>query len=180
MGNVAQMNSSESYGATISSHGAITMRVWLIMLLALFVLPAASEALAADFHVTFGIIEGRGPAPAFAKETTTIPLRDRKTGLIWGFRVTSVPPGDFEGHYVMKLPGNPRVVGSSLRKQSHVENSGQLITAKFRISNGVYWRSMVFDEGDPPGQWEISVFVNQKLVQTTRIEVHPESSPLSR
>lgn len=157
--------------------GAVTMSAWVTALVAQFFILASLTGFAADFQVTFGIIEARGANRVFVKETTNIPFRDRKTGMVWGFRVTGVPPGNHEGHYVMRLPGIPRKVGSNLQRQSRVENSGRLITAKFQLANGVYWRSMVFDEGDPLGQWEISVFVDKKLVRTTQIQVGTEDKP---
>ena len=144
----------------------------LLLVPALLPLPAA----AADFQMHFGVIEGRGITRRIVQETTRSPLRQKSTGFIWGFSVISDTPGDYEGHFELRLPDSPRDIYASpaFQSQSSIEEEGKLITSKFRMINGIYWRSFQFDDGDPPGTWELAVHVNDRLLKIVRFEVRPE------
>lgn len=144
-------------------------RILSVFFHALVLVPSIGTA--ADVQVSFGIIQGVGMDRRIIEETTSIPLRYRNTGFVWGFVVRSTPPGNHDGHFVLRLPKVPRTIGSNVRSQSQLGEDGRVITKNFRLTGGEYWQSIVFDEGDPPGTWHLVVYLNGKVVRAFPFEV---------
>jgi hypothetical protein len=108
-------------------------------------------------------------------ETTQIPLHpiERCPEFRFGYTLRFADNRTFSSYFVLSLPSAPIVIQGSLR---HAERStdNRVLTSIPVLCQGETIETLAFNDSDPPGRWNIDVYVNEERVRRIRFfVVHP-------
>lgn len=105
-------------------------------------------------------------------ETTQVPLHpiERCPGFRFGYTLRFADNRTFSSYFVLSLPSAPTVIQGSLR---HAERStdNRVLTSIPVLCQGEAIETLAFNDSDPPGRWNIDVYVNEELVRRVRFSV---------
>jgi hypothetical protein len=118
---------------------------------------------AADFEITFGVIGSAGSDDVAVLETTEIPLRYRSDGYLYGVKIAPTEEeSSYEVRFVHKLPAAPESLTGRLADDD-TTSGGRIIEGSPHAAKGATIFPFGFDKGDPSGDYQLKVVINDKI-----------------
>lgn len=147
------------------------MRASLRLGLVWMALAQAPPALAADYTIRFGEVQGPTGQRAVTA-TNSIKLCHKDSGYRFGYEIVPGDEAQYEYFTVLYLPA-PGIVSFT---NAQVSAGGKEIrtTPIKRQGRTVY--VLNFDPGDPAGAWKIDVVINGRVAHKTDFNVVPATA----
>lgn len=126
------------------------------------------QVLANDFDIKFGLIKKDTAGKYYvSEETTTLPLRhkDDNPDFRFGYSVKSQSDSSFTSYFVMHFPSMPQQY-TGVMKDATKNTDTKTVQSPVKTSSGSFTYWMRFDRGDPPGQYKIDIWINDKFAKT--------------
>ncbi len=136
----------------------------VVLLVALF----GISAYAGDFDIKFGLMKKNTAGQYYVySETTTIPLifKDDDADFRFGYSVRYSDDQTFTTYLVLHPPATFEKYSGDLRDADRNEG-GKAIQTPPQTARSGFAYSFRFDRGDPPGQYKIDIWINDKLIRT--------------
>jgi hypothetical protein len=111
-------------------------------------------------------------------ETTRIPLFpiESHPEFRFGYTLRYADEQVFSSYFVLTLPSPPKVIQGGLMDAARSDND-RVLTSVPIIYQGEAIETLAFNESDPPGRWQIDIYVNEAFVRSIRFTViHPPKS----
>jgi len=143
---------------------SLKLTIVVLLTIALHAVPA----LAGDFDVKFGLIKKDTAGKYYvSEETTTLPLRhkDDNPDFRFGYSVKTQADTSFTSYFVMHFPSMPQQY-TGVMKDAAKNTDAKKVQSPVKTSSGSFTYWMRFDRGDPPGQYKIDIWINDKLART--------------
>lgn len=136
---------------------------------------AAEVEAPAGYQIRFGTLRSdKGKEYPFEKETAVLVRRTKEPALVFGFEITPPDGAAYTYCFFLRPPAPLKQVGGDLKK---VEAKGPLLavtSGEETVSGGKFTYPLWFDADDPPGDWQIEIFVNGKAAKTVKFKVVAE------
>ena len=128
-----------------------------------------------NFQVKFGVIENRNDVSLVFEDRVSIPLLTKETGFYFGF--TIFPPSNkpYNFHCVLFSPDTAilsNVTGEIIEEIKSSADSKQQFRFPTRRAEGITTMPMWLDKGDPPGEYRLEVFIDDKAVYAVDFSVY--------
>jgi hypothetical protein len=125
---------------------------------------AAQETKSYDFQ--FGVLgDGPGGTVIVQEETNTLPLLLENSGFRFGYTLRESSGAPFLLKTIFWLPDEPRVIlGSLIRVNDTIVSPPQMY-------HGYAAETFYFNDGDPPGDWQMEVYIDGRLFQIVEFQV---------
>lgn len=124
-----------------------------------------------NYQIRFGIIERDDSGnDVLSKETSVIPRKLRETGFRFGCEI--VPPDQkvYTCQYIVHVPDAPDTL-TGRKTQPNADKPSKVFTSPKKRVYGIFTGPMWFDSGDPVGDYNIEILINDKLQKTVRFQV---------
>lgn len=154
--------------------GLLIKLLKLSMVVFLVIVLQSCQALASDFNIKFGLIKKDTAGKYYvSEETTTLPLRhkDDNPDFRFGYSVKSQAESSFTSYFVMHFPTMPQQY-TGVMKDAAKNTDTKTVQSPVKTSSGSFTYWMRFDRGDPPGQYKIDIWINDKLARTIDFTVN--------
>lgn len=117
-----------------------------------------------NFKITFGVIENRDGLISVFEETRSIPLLTKDSGFYFGFTIlpSNNSPYDF---YCVLFPPDNATLSDEIKEFISPKDSRGGFRAPTQKKQGISTTPMWFDRGDPPGKYQIEVYINGMLAR---------------
>ncbi len=128
-----------------------------------------------DFQIKFGVIENRNGVTLVFEDKVFIPLLTKEQEFYFGF--TIFPPNNKPYNFRCTLfsPDATKLsneTGEIIEKVASSTESKQQFRFPTRRAEGITTMPMWLDEGDPPGEYRIEIFVNEDEVYAVDFVVY--------
>jgi hypothetical protein len=137
---------------------------WLFVFFFLY----SALAIAGDYEIKFGLMKKDSSGKYYVySETTTIPLiyKDKDPEFRFGYFIKTADTQAFTTYMIMHTPSAFEAYSGEF-KDVNKKDSGNTVQLPSKKTVGWFAQSFRFDRGDPPGQYKIDIWINDKLVRT--------------
>lgn len=134
-----------------------------------------NEPEAEDFQVKFGVVENRNGVTLVFEDRRSIPLLTKDTGFYFGFTIFPPDNQPYNFHSTFFSPEAAQLSNETGEIIKEIESSADL-KQQFRLptrrAKGITTMPMWFDVGDPPGEYRIEIYIQEKLVHSVDFMVN--------
>ena len=143
---------------------SLKLTIVVLLMIALHAVPA----FAGDFDIKFGLMKKDAAGKYFVySETTTIPLtyKDTDPDFRFGYSIKTASDQTFTTYMIMHTPSAFEKYTGEF-KDADKKEGGKAIQSTVKKAVAAFTYSLRFDRGDPPGQYKIDIWINDKLERT--------------
>jgi hypothetical protein len=127
-----------------------------------------------EFIIKFGFFAQNTSAEyEMVEHAKTVNILNIKDGHILSLEVTPPDNQEYKLYTIDYFPGEPKVLGGSLSGKSTADFAKGIKAQEIKTKGTIY-SPIVFDEGDPLGEYKMEVFINDKLMKTFKYNVVAE------
>lgn len=140
------------------------LSIVVLIVIGLYAVPA----LAGDFDIKFGLMKKDSAGKYYVySETTTIPLlyKDKDPDFRFGYSIKTAPGQTFTTYMIMHTPAAFEKYTGEF-KDADKKEGGKTIQSPAKKAGTEFTYSLRFDRGDPPGQYKIDIWINDKPART--------------
>jgi hypothetical protein len=141
------------------------------LLLVFLLMSVANAANAPRYHVIFGHLEKQGNGAIKVSTANRIPLLTRATGYEFGVMIETFVGRGFQGYVEYQLPAPAAATSGSLHP---VDTESRVLRQVFNETTNRWVGSLFFHEGDPPGEWQVTVYVAGNKIFEQKFQVYKE------
>ena len=128
-----------------------------------------------DYQVIFGAVETKNDLSLVYRDLTSLPLVTREENFYYGFTILPADNEPFNYHchfYPPKIAQFTIETGEIVEEINDSNDSISGFRLPTRRTQGITTAPMWFDAGDPPGEYRIEIYINDRLTRAVDFSVY--------
>ena len=141
------------------------------LLLALLLVSVTNAADAPEYHVIFGHVEKQANGAIKISSANRIPLLTQASGYEFGVMIEKTAGRGFQGYVEYQLPAPAATTSGSLHP---VDTERRVLRQAFNETTNRWVGSLFFHDGDPTGEWQVTIYVAANKIFEQKFQVYQE------